>query len=110
MSLILRIRRDGTVTPEGTLPAAHHFDPRWLTRAVTAGYATLGKGQITLHLADGDAAYRIVRGPGAYCAECGHQVGDGPATTPQQVTTQEGLLCDGATREVINHFDTEKET
>lgn len=120
MALGVRKRKDGTVEagrwdPEasrviaGDYPRQHRFSTRWVTQHLVEGLVSVTPERLTLHLTDGDVAYRINRHPGAYCTGCGERIGDGPARTPAAVAERDALVCEGAAPEVIDFYDTELE-
>lgn len=127
MALGVRKRRDGSVVAgrwdheqsrvdEGIYPSRHHFPTKWLNKALAEGWASLSRGNIVLHAADGDVVYRIERAPGAYCVHCGEKLGEGAARNPAQVaprlehvaTYHEEDVVDPANPagyEVTDHYD-----
>jgi len=59
---------DGTypldrVTLIGKAPEQHEFSEGQVTRALSEGWASLNKGYLVFHLADGDLSYKITSGP-----------------------------------------------
>lgn len=54
----------------GAAGSRHHFSPELIAKGAAEGWLSLAQGKITIHGADGDVAYRIVREPGGYCAFC----------------------------------------
>lgn len=72
-------------------PEQHHFSPNWVMREVATGLVSMADGKIVIHTGPKKTdvvEYEIVRTPGAYCLHCGDRVGDGPATTPEEVAAR----------------------
>lgn len=116
MGLMLRKKRDGTHALRADPPQRHHFSTKFVQEGAVEGWITLGAGKVTLHLSDGDVAYRILRGPGAYCLHCGERIGRGagnPAETARRRDyigqCQQGPGEPRPDYEVADYFDCELE-
>lgn len=90
MGLFIRKKKDGAVFVSSRAdfsqppPVQHHFGTKWLEKNLATGVASFTDGQIILHASDGDVAYDVVRGPGAFCCHCDEGLADGPARTPEE--------------------------
>lgn len=62
----------------GTHPE-QQFSRRLVDAGLHEGWISLGQGKLTLHTAEGDLAYTIVRVPGTYCCYCNLALGDDPS-------------------------------
>jgi hypothetical protein len=68
----------------------HHFTPGLLDRGMAEGWLSVSRGVITLHAAEGDLAFRILRAPGHYCCHCGVPIEHGGAWVDEAKTQTKG--------------------
>src|SRR4051812_17610297 len=56
-----------------------NFSDRLVDNAVFEGWATLGRGKLTLHTADGDpdVEFNVLEVPGVYCCHCDERLQGG---------------------------------
>lgn len=79
----LRIRGNIAWIEDTPPPSVHHFSPRLVQRGAEEGWLSLMQGKIVLHGPKHDVSYRIKKGPGAYCCNCGEKIGAGPSIDPR---------------------------
>lgn len=110
MGLRLRKHAEG-IELVGDPPEIHHFSPSFVDGALAEGWASMGRGELTLHLDSGDVVYEIIHRPGAaVCEICEEQIGIGAAAAAEagdrlaHVASHDEEI-EGAGYDVQNYWD-----